>query len=762
MLARVQATARISNFEVTTRAMDAIAAEEAHQRPKKVVPQVVMKPRCGRGGACSGGSTRPAKASSSKTKPVDDEDGEAMDLDHEPNNETEEGARPEDEMDIDGGLPVLKTGKPKGKGKGKGKAEIDEDVVPYKKVARGGRKGRTSQSEEEGWSEDSDDIRDPTYKPERPNADKSNVEMAEEGEDEAFAGERSKGSQKVLQKGDKSSKGRVSNSTGSKRIKRKETIRAMVKQHHAQRNYFASPPPTRTVRAMLTQYPFPQLELHYFRPIIPIIRRFARRSEVPAPAKRRGGLRSTWQDPTQVEDSRAGIEDAPAERGYAGTSFEYLDGFEDGANDWHEGQEEPISAEKPILDIHYSDDDSLNPRQQDIGRSTQSSHCAASAPHDFDSNDPQQQDLGCPPSSSHRAAPVPHEFDSYPRKQDFGLSLPSSGRTAPAPRDLEPYDTLQQRLGPSSSDRVAPGSHDRAPVLHDSSSYDSKAHSAPPSHRAAPVLHNTSLHDSLLQDNESSALPSHRTASMLHENSSTGPSCCDTGPSAPPSHRAAPEQYNIDSDDVPLQDGVPSAPSARHGPSKMQACEEPVTLLMSEQRGLVTLVAGIGKHLQAIELQSSKKSVRINPIVYKEPTVPPQIPGPSRSVKPSTICACNICIHARSASNAPSMAPVTTPSNIFTDDAMPANSEDESDEDNPERKTRQSSYNNSHLPPGALAKWQDYYVHMWREVLGTRTDPWLMRDLLGPAQELWDKVFPHIPHMLEARQEAAFALVHFF
>ncbi|TFY75819.1 hypothetical protein EWM64_g8193, partial [Hericium alpestre] len=288
--------------------MDAIAAEEACQRPKKVVPQVVMKPHHGRGGAHSGGSTRPAKASSSKTKLVDDEDGEAMDLDYEPNNETEEGARPEDEMDIDGGLPVLKTGKLKGKGKGKGKVKIDEDVAPYKKAARGGRKERTLQSEEEGWSEDSDDIRDPTYKPERPNADKSNVEMAEEGEDKVFTGGRSKGSQKVLQKGDKSSKEHVSNSAGSKRIKRKETIRAMVKQHHAQRE-----------------------------------------AEAAAILSHQGGLRSTWQDLTQVEDSRAGIEDAPAERGYAGTSFEYLDGFEDGANDWHERQEEPISAEKTFV-----------------------------------------------------------------------------------------------------------------------------------------------------------------------------------------------------------------------------------------------------------------------------------------------------------------------------------------------------------------------------------------------------------------------------
>ena len=59
-------------------------------------------------------------------------------------------------------------------------------------------------------------------------------------------------------------------------------------------------------------------------------------------------------------------------------------------------------------------------------------------------------------------------------------------------------------------------------------------------------------------------------------------------------------------------------------------------------------------------------------------------------------------------------------------------------------------FSNKDLPAGTLDKWRQFYIPMWTDYIGTRLNPW-DTDLLEPAQELWDKIFPMIPRKLTTK-----------
>ena len=63
------------------------------------------------------------------------------------------------------------------------------------------------------------------------------------------------------------------------------------------------------------------------------------------------------------------------------------------------------------------------------------------------------------------------------------------------------------------------------------------------------------------------------------------------------------------------------------------------------------------------------------------------------------------------------------------------------------------------LPNGTLEAWHTLFTHMWLDFLGTLQNPWDCAGMLEKAQELWDKVFPHHPHILAAKDKAVFNLV---
>ena len=62
------------------------------------------------------------------------------------------------------------------------------------------------------------------------------------------------------------------------------------------------------------------------------------------------------------------------------------------------------------------------------------------------------------------------------------------------------------------------------------------------------------------------------------------------------------------------------------------------------------------------------------------------------------------------------------------------------------------------LPAGTQARWRRVFVPSWRDFIGTLENPWDVSSMVHELQQLWDAVFPSVPHKV-AYTEVVYCLV---
>ncbi|ETW84859.1 hypothetical protein HETIRDRAFT_312837 [Heterobasidion irregulare TC 32-1] len=70
---------------------------------------------------------------------------------------------------------------------------------------------------------------------------------------------------------------------------------------------------------------------------------------------------------------------------------------------------------------------------------------------------------------------------------------------------------------------------------------------------------------------------------------------------------------------------------------------------------------------------------------------------------------------------------------------------------------RSIGFTTDDLPAGTQARWRRVFVPSWRDFVGTFENPWDVSSMISQLQQLWDTVFPHVPHTV-APTEAVYCL----
>jgi hypothetical protein len=78
---------------------------------------------------------------------------------------------------------------------------------------------------------------------------------------------------------------------------------------------------------------------------------------------------------------------------------------------------------------------------------------------------------------------------------------------------------------------------------------------------------------------------------------------------------------------------------------------------------------------------------------------------------------------------------------------------------------RPTKYRNSDLPQGALENnnWRKKFITTYQKWLGARAGPWINSEdeNLATMQTIWDAVYPHINHTIEADGPVYYIVRHF-
>ncbi|TFY79491.1 hypothetical protein EWM64_g4518 [Hericium alpestre] len=171
---------------------------------------------------------------------------------------------------------------------------------------------------------------------------------------------------------------------------------------------------------------------------------------------------------------------------------------------------------------------------------------------------------------------------------------------------------------------------------------------------------------------------------------------------------------------------------------------------------------------------SSRGKARINDIFDES--------EPSRSCPPSsqrTVSASQKNIpaqdsgagrHSFSAPNTIRTVPITparmglprgssTRQTLRTPGPRPHNGEDEDDTETEMQRTKTRKPTNADLPPGMQPRWQDIFLPMFRDFMGTRADPWDTQELIEPIQSTWNMVFLSVPHEFKDKEDMVYSLL---
>ncbi|ETW85320.1 hypothetical protein HETIRDRAFT_424654 [Heterobasidion irregulare TC 32-1] len=65
---------------------------------------------------------------------------------------------------------------------------------------------------------------------------------------------------------------------------------------------------------------------------------------------------------------------------------------------------------------------------------------------------------------------------------------------------------------------------------------------------------------------------------------------------------------------------------------------------------------------------------------------------------------------------------------------------------NQSKSGRSNGFSIDDLPAGTQARWRRIFIPSWRDFVGTLENPWDVSSLIHELQQLWDAVFPSVPH----------------